>query len=149
MGVTRVTPTSQSPQYASHPPGSPLGAPIERDAHPQSLFYILLRVPSKGALPSQSPRYTSPPPGSPIRAPFGRDAHLQSLFYLPSSQRPQYTSPPPGSPIRAPSGRDANLQSLFYLHPLKVPGIRALLQVPQLEPLLKEMLISRAFSTNS
>jgi hypothetical protein len=81
MGVTRVKPTFQSPQYTSPPTGSPIGAPIERDAHLQSLFYILLRVPSKGALPSQS------------------------------------------------------------------PSTRALLQVPQLEPLLKEMPISRAFST--
>jgi len=33
----------------------PSGAPMERDARLQRLFYLLLRVPSKGALPSGSP----------------------------------------------------------------------------------------------
>jgi hypothetical protein len=34
----------------SPPPGSPNGAPVERDDHLQRLFYISFRVPSKGAL---------------------------------------------------------------------------------------------------
>ena len=38
---------SQSPRYTSPRPGSRNGAPMERDARLQSLFYISFRVPSK------------------------------------------------------------------------------------------------------
>jgi hypothetical protein len=46
------------------PPRFPSGAPMERDARLQDIFYLASRVPSKGALP----------PGSPHRAPIQRDA---------------------------------------------------------------------------
>jgi len=45
------------------PPGSPDGAPMERDACLQNLFYISFRVPSREALP----------PGSLHRSPTERD----------------------------------------------------------------------------
>jgi hypothetical protein len=40
----------KSPRYTSPPPGSPIEAPIERDAHLQSPLYQPLRVPNKEAL---------------------------------------------------------------------------------------------------
>jgi len=59
------------------PPGSPNGAPMERDARLQSLFYISIRVPSKGTLP----------PGSLHRAPTERDTpppeHLSTISQSP------------------------------------------------------------------
>jgi len=59
-------PSSQSPWQTIPPPGSPNGAPIERDANLQR-FYISFRVPSKEALPLGSlhrvptERETTPP----------------------------------------------------------------------------------------
>ena len=94
-------------------PGSPNGAPMERDACLQSLFYIFFRVPSKEALP----------PGSLHRAPTERDTTPPEP--LPTiSQGPRYRSPPPGSPNGAPMERDANLQS-FYIS-FRVPSKEAL-----------------------
>jgi len=51
------------PDRQAHP-RLPNCAPINRDAHPQSLPFITFGTPSKGALP----------PGSPNRAPIERDA---------------------------------------------------------------------------
>jgi hypothetical protein len=52
---------SESTWWMFPPPGSPNRAPIERDAHLQSLFYIYFRVPSKGAFPPGSLQRAPPP----------------------------------------------------------------------------------------
>jgi len=49
---------------------SPNGAPMERDARLQSLFYISFRVPSKGALPLGSFHRVPTERYSTFRAPF-------------------------------------------------------------------------------
>ena len=111
------------------------GAPMERDARLQSLFYISFRVPSKEALPPGSlhrapmERYTTPPEPLhpflkvpvrwthsrlPNRAPIKRDAHPQSLPFILCQQLHRF-------PKRASEERDARLQNLLYLS-LKVPG---------------------------
>jgi len=59
-------------------------APIERDAHLQSLFYLSSRVPSKGAVP----------PGSLHRAPTERERDAPPPEPLSAiSQSPQEKSP--------------------------------------------------------
>jgi hypothetical protein len=65
----------------------PSGAPMKRDVHLQSLFYLSSRVPSKGALP----------PGSLYRAPIERDVPPPELLST-ISQSALYMVPLPGSP---------------------------------------------------
>ena len=115
---------------------------------PRSLCRERCPIPRAASSSSQSPRWTSPPPGSPDGAPMERDARLQSLFYI-SFRVPRKGALPPGSLHRAPTEREtAHLLSPFRPY-LKVPGRRALLQLPQTGPLWKEMPISRALSTYS
>ena len=143
------------------PPGSPIGARVERDARLQGLFYISFRVPSKGALPSQnshieretlhlqSPiqpylivpsRWTHS--SLPNWAPIKRDAHPQSLPFI-TFRAPTKGAPLPGSPNRDPIERDApfpeplfNSLSEFpangHVHPLSPPP--HILPDPQKEP---------------
>ena len=118
------------------PPQAPSTEPRQRQKpHPQSSLHPSLKVPCRRALlhvPQTRPlwkgmpvsrAFSTYPSGSPARKP-----SLQVLF----TELPQRETPHLQSPIQ-PS--------------LKVPGRRALLQVPQTGPLWKEMPVSRAFHT--
>jgi hypothetical protein len=80
------------------PPGSLLqfpqnGAPMERDAHLQSLFYVFIRVPSKGVLP----------PGSLHRAPTERERDTSPLRApLNHISKSLVEEPTPGCPTEQP-----------------------------------------------
>jgi hypothetical protein len=119
--TTPQSPRQMSPLRVAHSNW----APQERCPSPESFLSTPKGPPARKPSFLKSPLYTTPPPGSPIGAPIERDAHLQSPFYQPL-KGPLQESPP------------------FS----KVPVIQALLQVPQSEPLLKEMPISRVLSTN-
>jgi len=92
---------------------------MKRDAHPQSLSYIIFRASRKGALP---------PPGSPNRAPIERDIPQPEPSFSEFSKLPADRSPSPGPPTGPYGERHPS-------HPsLKVPGKRAPFQVPQRGP---------------
>jgi hypothetical protein len=69
-GPQQGSPPLSKSRYMNPPPRSPIGAPIDRDAHLQSLSYLTISFPNKGAplqVPSQSShrgRHSTP------RAPF-------------------------------------------------------------------------------
>ena len=121
------------------------GAPLERAARLQSLFYISFRVPSKErslqvpftellqrvTLHLQSPfqPYLKVPgrwahSRLPNWAPMKRDAHPQSLPFITFRALSKGAPPPPGSPNRAPIEKDAPFPEppFNYLSELPVNG---------------------------
>ena len=83
------------------------------------------------------------------KGPYREGDSLRGLLHI--SQKPHLSA----SPVKDPSPRpplhgaswESDAPSPEPLHPaLKVPGRRAVLQVPQTEPLRKEMPVSRALS---
>ena len=80
------------------------GAPMETDAHFQSLLSISFEVHSKGAFP----------PGSPHTAPLERDVPLLEPSFIQFSKSPVY-EPPSRFPSAAPMAKYARLQSLCYI----------------------------------
>ena len=84
----------QVPQQGSPPPGSPDGAPTERDARLQCLFYISFKVPSMEAFP----------PGSLHRAHTERERERDPTFRAPFNHisKSLEEEPTPGCPTESP-----------------------------------------------
>jgi len=135
-GFAVKEPSLKVPLMESHAERCPITEDERRTVLPPSFIY-------------QSPRYTSPLhiPGSPRmeRGLHGeRCPYLENfLTYIPGSPVKEF----PRVPIHGASskGEAPSLEPL--LTALKISARRALLQVPQLGPLWKEMPVSRAFFT--
>jgi len=91
--------------FAVYEPPSrfPCGAPIERDARLQILFYVSSRFPSNEV----------PPPGSPSQSSL-RERHSTLRAPFIHLSKNLVNEPPSRFPSGAPMERDARLQSLFY-----------------------------------
>ena len=143
QGILHV---SQKPHYSGSPrkgtlPQSPLhGIPHRGTPHHWSPPSFIYQSPRCTIPPSHITRFTSDGNGTPWRKmPVSGD-------FLNGSSRFPSEGAPPEAPSTEPLQR-VMLHPQSPLHPaLKVPGRRAVLQVPQTGLLWKEMPVSRAFS---
>jgi hypothetical protein len=135
---------SQKPHFSGSPVKGPsLEVPfMESLAERCPTTRTLLHSSIKAPVYEPPPHTTVPSDG---KGPLWREMPVSGDFLNISSRAPSEGAPPE-APSTEPLQRET-LHPQSPLHPfLKIPGRQALFQVPQTEPLLKEMPVSRTFS---